>query len=951
MSDAPEVNPALAKTSETHPLDALTGGAFSAETSGERASRVRDWLATQPAHDQLQEVFKELSVRDKSAARAVRERLDELRRLETQEKIGVEWAEKAQQLLSADTLNIADATTWQREAAKAGAALSREPLSSFKNQLAERVKVIEDLQHRVQVQREAAVLLAQRIDVLSTKPWRDALGALDALSADVAHWQSQAGELTGDANWVSVDAKFPPQLENSRKQLLVVWDAFQSALALTQTAAQDEQAELPPVPIWADELRVARGLPTEAAAVAAKTAAAPAKPAAAPRAKAAPKVAAKVAPEVVEAAAQSVRQALADLLALTNTAAQAAPQAAAAVEAAPAEAAAAEAAPAETAPVEAAAVQASPAEGEAAQAPAAEAAPAEAPAAAETAAPAAAGGGKLSKAIAQLRAVLKQQGRHIDAALGADVNAALLAAGDAQGWQGWKADSVREELVAQAEALLNRPDGQALGGRKMQESLRNLREQWKQADQGAAANHALWKRFDEACNAAHKVVEGWLDRVRSEAANNKAQRLQLIEEVTAWAAEHAASTDWKAMSRSLRQFGERWRDGGHVGEKMFAELQPLWKQAFTAAEAPLHSAQKASLARRHAMIDEAVALGEAPTLRIDAVKSLQQRWQAEAQAVPLDRKHEQKLWDAFRKPLDDAFNRKGTERNSRAQVELSERDRQVLDASKALEAANASGDAQQIRAAMAGLDAALHSQAQAQESAKADAAAAPAAAADDAVKPAAVSKPVVAVRGDDRPGMKKDAPAAPGRPGRPGERRDARPGDRGNDRGGRFGERSDRPMREDRGPRLADPAFRAQRDALEHAQMALRKLAVQAHGEALTQLLNAWETRDAEQLPSVQDLGGRVSPQVRGAWAKSISAPVAGDAGEALLRLEMAADVPTPAELITARRTLQLQLLTRRNDPAPAETWGQDAARVLASARDDASARRLQNALKALLRK
>ena len=77
MSEAPEVNPALAKTSETHPLDALTGGAFSAETSGERASRIRDWLVTQPSHDQLQEVFKELSVRDKSAARAVRERLDD----------------------------------------------------------------------------------------------------------------------------------------------------------------------------------------------------------------------------------------------------------------------------------------------------------------------------------------------------------------------------------------------------------------------------------------------------------------------------------------------------------------------------------------------------------------------------------------------------------------------------------------------------------------------------------------------------------------------------------------------------------------------------------------------------------------------------------------------------------------------------------------------------------
>ena len=74
---------------------------------------------------------------------------------------------------------------------------------------------------------------------------------------------------------------------------------------------------------------------------------------------------------------------------------------------------------------------------------------------------------------------------------------------------------------------------------------------------------------------------------------------------------------------------------------------------------------------------------------------------------------------------------------------------------------------------------------------------------------------------------------------------------------------------------------------MEHAQLALKKLAAQAHGEALTQL----------------------------------------------------------------RRMLQLQLLTRRNDPAPAQTWGQDAARVLASASDAANARRLQNALKTLLRK
>ena len=905
MSDAPEVNPAPAKASEPHPLDALTGGAFSAATSGERAARIRDWLATQPTPEQLQDVFKELSARDKGAARAVRERLDEIRRAKGQEAIAAEWAEKAQALLAAPKLNIADAMAWQRDAAKAGAPLSREPLSLLKVQLAERVKVIEDLQHRVQVQREAAVLLAQRIEVLSTKPWRDAQAALELLRADVGRWQDQAQELVNDAAWPSVEARFPPLLDASRTQLLVVWEAFQPAVAQAAAAAEDAAAPLPPVPVWADELRVARGLPAESAAVAAGGAAK-----ASPRG-AAPKT--TVDPEVRDKALQSVREALAKL------------------------------------------------EQETAQ-----------------------GHGKASAgAAAALRSVLKQSGKYIDGPLEQQVHTALVAAGELEGWQRWSADQVREDLVAKADALLKRPDGQALGGRKMQETLRQLREQWKQVDQGGTPNHALWKRFDEACNAAHKVVEAWLDKVRADAAEHKARRTALIGELQAWAQENAQPVhgDWKSVNRALHQFADRWRDGGHVGEKIFAELQPQWKQAFAAASAPLESAQKDSLARRHAMIEEAVALGAAPQLRIDAVKALQQRWQAEAQTVPLDRKQEQKLWDAFRKPIDEAFTRKSADRDRMA-TELSARDRVVLEASKALEAANASGDAQQIRAAMSALEAALRGQAEAADAVNseknqaagqkdkahdaAEIVADEAAAAPDAEPgqapasaPKVAPKPVVAVRGDDRPGMKKDAAAMPaGRPGRPGERKDGRsPRDANGPRGDRFGDRDrggrfgDRAPLEPRGPRLGDLAFRAQREALEHAQGTLRKLAAQAHGEAVTQLLAAWERRDATQLPSAQELGSQVNASLRNAWSQAVSAPAAGDASEALLRLEMAAEVPTPAEQLAARRALQLQLLTRRNDPAPVQTWGQDTARVLGSASDAASARRLQNVLKVLLRK
>lgn len=950
------------KTHDLQSLDAMTGGAFTAPTSGERAQRIRDWLAGSPAPEQMQDVFKELSGRDKGAARLLREKLDEIKRAKGQEAIAAEWAQKAETLLSQPKLNIADALAWQRDAAKAGAPLSREPLAGFKSQLAERVKGIEDLQHRAQVHREAAVLLAQRFEVLSTKGWRDAQAAEEGLRGDVVHWQQQASEIAADSNWNSLDAKFAPQLDASKGQLLVVSDAFHQALAQTIAAAENADAPLPPVPVWADEIRVARGGSAEAAAAVAPKLAAP-----------------KIDPEKRAAAQDAVQAALAKL------------------------------------------------EQETAE-----------------------GHGKASAgAAAALRAVLKVHGKQVEPPLESRVHAALVAAGELEGWQRWSADKVREDLVAKAEGLLKRPEGQALGGRKMQETLRALRDQWK-ADQGGVPNHALWKRFDEACNEAHKVVEVWLEKIRSDAVEHRAHRVALIEEVKTWAAEHADASDLKAHNRALHQFADRWRDGGHVGEKVFAELQPQWNEVFAAARAPFEAAQKESVERRQAMIAEAAELGAQPMLRIDAVKALQQRWQAEAQTVPLDRRHEQKLWDAFRAPIDEAFNRKTAERE-KVSAAMSEHDRHVLEASKALEAANSTGDAQKIRAAVERLEGAMRGevpppasspapkaaieaqppveaapaastdgppvgatevvapnqaaaefgesaeQAPAPEDAEAIRSkeqATPAASPGDLVAPAegadasartdaanvsevsqkpAVSapakpapKPVIAVRGDDRPGNKKAEVVPGGRGGKFGDRRDGRgapggrPGERGGprgsgDRAGPGGRFDDRPPRfEDRGPRLGDAAFRAQRDALERADSALRRLAAQAHGEALTQVLGAWEKRDASQLPSATELGRAVPPAVRSQWSQALaSAPSAkaDDSAEALLRLEMAAELPTPAEQLDARRALQLKLLTRRGDPTPAQTWGDDAAKVLSAPHEPTSARRLQNALKALLRK
>ncbi|WP_291916243.1 DUF349 domain-containing protein [Limnohabitans sp.] len=920
-------------------LDALTSGIFNAPTSGERSARLREWLLTEPSEDLMSEVYRELSGRDKGVAKLLKEKLDDIKRLHGQESLATEWAQKAEQLLQAPRLNIADALAWQRDAAKAGAPLSREPLAGFKQRLAEVVKGVEDLQHQVMVQREAAVLLAQRIEVLSTKSLAEALGGQTGLQADVMQWQNQAQALTHNSVWPSVDLKYPPQLDAAGKQLQAVWDGFSAAAVVAALAQTDASAALPPVPVWADEIRRQRGeLPQHAAAAAES-----AKPAKTAKTEPAEKPAK---PKIDPAQRQALREQA--MAAVTEVLQVLEKQLTEAQEASPAE------------------------------------------------------------ATVALRHALKTHGKHLDTSLDERLHKALTAGGDAEGWQRWLADQVRTELVTQAEALLDANKAPTVGGRKMQDKLRQLRDSWKQIDQGGLPNHALWKRFDAACNEAYKTVLAWLEQMKKDSADQRAQRVALMDEVKAWTAENAQSEDWRAQLRALHQFADRWRNAGHLSEKAFGEMQGQWKGIFKAAAARLEAAQKASIERRQALINEAREVGAAPALRVDAVKALQQRWQVEAQSVPLDRKTEQKLWEVFRAPLDEAFQRKGTER-PQAAGPVSAHDRAVIDASKALDAANASGDAAKIRAAMAALDAALRGQAlQAQAaqsaatstanpvaaptpdasaetqgeeaSAATTAAEAPAdeqaseagsteAESDSASQeqPAAPvvapkpAKPVVAVRGDDRPGQKRaEAPAGRDgrRDGRPGER-GARPGgdrgpgagrfgDRGAERGGdRFG---DRAPREDRGPRLGDAAFRAQREALERAEMSLRKLAAQAHGETLGRVMTAWQERQAEALPTVQELGKGVNASTRQAWAQAVSAEPKTPAATALLRLEMAADVPTPADKLSERRALQLQLLTQRNQPGPSETWAQDVAQVLSGPHEEATARRLQNVLKNLLR-
>ncbi len=882
-------------------LDHATGGAFTAATSGERAARVRAWLATQPEHELMAAVYRELSARDKGAAKALRERLDEIKREKHQSELVEEWMQKGEALRLAPKMALAQALAWQRDAAKAGAPLSREPLAGLKTALNERIRIIEELQHHAQVLRESAVLLGQRSEVLATKSWQDALAQRATLGQDVSRWLTECEQLTQHPQWPCVDPKYPPALQANAQQVQAVFEAFSAAVDSAQAAANQADLPLPPVTVWAEEIRRQRGQVN----LASQSVAAPATK---------PRIDPQIRAQAIDAVTPLLRKLEAEL---------------------------------------------------------------------------AQGHGKATAGAANaLRQALREHEAALPERVEHHIQAALAAANELEGWQRWRADQLRTELVAKAEALFKpaaaTAEGEAPadpqpvhGGRKMQEILRELREQWKQTDQGGMPNHALWKRFDQACNRAHKVVESWLDKVRAESTQHREARLQLIAELKTWAAEHAQGPQWKGVAQQLAGFAHRWRESGHVSEKVFAELQPLWKAAYQEAQAPWAAAQKAAQARRQALIDEAQTLAQRPGLPLDAIKALQQRWQAESQTMSLDRRTEQKLWDAFRAPIDALFERKSQERAQQAAA-VSAVDQVVLRAAQALEAACKAGDAAAIRAATHALQEAVRGAppapsipASPAQPSSAEPAAEPVASVAPAESPqgvdenapevsassvavprdaAPVVRKVVAVRGDDRPGMKKAEPAPAGKgfrkpvPGRPerGDRPDrALRGERGvpSDRGPDV-----------RGPRLGDAAYRAMRHAQDMAEQTMRKLAAQAHGEVLTQVLQAWQERRPDPLPSARELGAQVTPAQRLSWVQAVSGAPTGNAEQALLRLEIAAEVPTPAQHIEARRAMQLTLLTQRHQASPRQTWAQDVEKVLASPHQVENARRLQTVLKALLR-
>lgn len=247
-----------------------------------------------------------------------------------------------------------------------------------------------------------------------------------------------------------------------------------------------------------------------------------------------------------------------------------------------------------------------------------------------------------------------------------------------QGWARWGGNISREELLQVALAL---PE-QALPASELAQKVGSLRARWKLLSVSAGpAPQALWERFDAACTEAYAPAAAQFEQQDRQRQENRVLAEALIAEAVQFVQQHgdpdglsdpanggATQPDWKQLAQFDARMHQAWQRLGPLGHKEKRVLERAFNAALKSVQAPLRSRQKIEIGAREALIAEVAGLQSDDRQALDTLRRIQAEWQQRAQGVPLARKDEQALWQAFRAACDAVFaQRKETAANQDAQ--------------------------------------------------------------------------------------------------------------------------------------------------------------------------------------------------------------------------------------------------------------------------------------------
>ena len=234
------------------------------------------------------------------------------------------------------------------------------------------------------------------------------------------------------------------------------------------------------------------------------------------------------------------------------------------------------------------------------------------------------------------------------------LGAARTAMSSLQGWARWGGNVSRDELLIAAETLAGKTTPLA----ELSKKVGALREQWKALDGSAGpANKELWTRFDTACTTAYAPAAAHYKKLAEERTQNQAKAQVQLDALQASVSTLTTdeAIDWKKLTQLITSAKDAWQRGGPMERKEKKRLDSEFAKTIEPLEQMLRERRIVEIAQREAMIAEVSALQ--PNLRgtLDALRGLQERWQASARALPLAHREEQGLWQRFRQACDAVF--------------------------------------------------------------------------------------------------------------------------------------------------------------------------------------------------------------------------------------------------------------------------------------------------------
>lgn len=222
----------------------------------------------------------------------------------------------------------------------------------------------------------------------------------------------------------------------------------------------------------------------------------------------------------------------------------------------------------------------------------------------------------------------------------------------------WSSEISRNELIATAEGLTTL----SLDAQELVSTVTALRKQWKQIEQTGGASKELWNKFDQACNSAYAPAAMHFQELDEQRQQNlvKAEHFlnDMQTQVQALLQVDETSLNWKKIHQAIFQFQQDWKKLGLIDRKHLTRVKNQFEQSLNSLRVPLEKRQQEEINSRELLIEQANKIESNQRQAVEQVRSLQERWQIQAQQVPLRRQDEQVLWEKFRASCDAVFEKR-----------------------------------------------------------------------------------------------------------------------------------------------------------------------------------------------------------------------------------------------------------------------------------------------------